>query len=90
MKTFHLLAIAGIITVGVLAATSAAAAQGGRKEARNTPPEWSYELRNKQRVPRVPRKVNPDGSWVEDYKAGNCRVSRTGKPKEVREVRDCN
>ena len=55
-----------------------------------TPANWSYEIRNGQRVPKVNRVSQADGSWSEESKQGNCTVSRTGKNGEVREVRKCD
>jgi hypothetical protein len=41
-------------------------------------------------VPRIPRKVNADGSWTEEIRQGNCTVTRTGRDGEVRETRKCD
>ncbi|HEV2079602.1 MAG TPA: hypothetical protein VGR19_06875 [Allosphingosinicella sp.] len=88
MRPVHWAAIAGAAAVG-LAAGAAWASTPQQKEG-NTPPGWSYELRNGQRVPRVPRKTNPDGSWTEEIRQGNCTVTRTGRDGEVRETRKCD
>ena len=56
-----------------------------------TPANWSYEIRNGQRVPKASvRVVQADGSWSEETKQGNCVVTRTGRDGEVREVRKCD
>lgn len=89
MKSIHWMATAGAAIVAVVA-TAAWAAAPQQKNARNTPPGWSYEVRNGQRVPRVPRKVNADGSWTEEVRQGNCTVTRTGRDGEVRETRKCD
>ena len=89
MKPFHFAAAAAIVAVGVFAASAWAAGPQDRK-GRNTPPGWSYEIRDGKRVPRVPRKVNADGSWTEVIRKGNCTVTRTGREGVVREVRECD
>ena len=89
MTKVHWAAIAGAAVIG-LAAGAALASAPGQKSGGNTPSSWSYELRNGQRVPRVPRKVNADGSWTEEVRQGNCTVTRTGRDGEVRETRKCD
>lgn len=69
-----------------LSAGAAATAQTNGK----TPSNWSYEIRNGQRVPKATRIVHADGSWTEEVKQGNCTVTRTGRAGEVREVRKCD
>lgn len=92
MKPLHVKTIAGVAVVGAIAAAAWAAAPEQKSDkGRNTPPGWSYELtKDGKRVPRVPRTVNADGSWTEEYKAGNCTVTRTGRDGEVREARKCD
>ena len=90
MKPIHWLAAAGVLIVAGAGAAAAWAAVPQQKGQRTTPPDWSYEIRNGQRVPRVPRKVNPDGSWTEEVRQGNCTVTRTGRDGEVRETRKCD
>ncbi|MDQ3139271.1 MAG: hypothetical protein M3Q15_00900 [Pseudomonadota bacterium] len=93
MKPFHLKIALAVAALGAAAAATvwAAAPEQSRPEgARNTPPGWSYEVKDGKRVPRVPRTVQADGSWVEEYKAGNCTVTRTGRQGEVRETRKCD
>ena len=88
MRPVHWAAIAGAAVVGM--AAGAAWASGPQQKDGNTPPGWSYELRNGQRVPRVPRKTNADGSWTEEVRQGNCTVTRIGRDGEVRETRKCD
>lgn len=91
MKPFHRNAALAVAVLGTAAAVWAAAPEQSRTEgARNTPPGWSYEVKDGKRVPRVPRTVQADGSWTEEYKAGNCTVTRTGRQGEVRETRKCD
>jgi hypothetical protein len=76
--------------VAAVAAAAIAAAPDEKRPNANTPPEWSYDVRNGKRVPRVPRVTNPDGSWTEEFRAANCNVTRTGRNGEVRETRKCD
>jgi hypothetical protein len=84
-----LLSIAIMLTATAALAVPAIA-QSDNSGARNTPPNWAYEVRDGRRVPRVPRTMNPDGSWTEQVRQGNCTITRTGRDGEVREVRKCD
>jgi len=84
-----LLSIAIMLTATAAIALPAVA-QSDNQNARNTPSTWSYEVRDGRRVPRVPRTMNPDGSWTEQVRQGNCTITRTGRGGEVREVRKCD
>ena len=88
MKTLYWIASAGAAILAVAAISARASAPDNK--VRNTPPGWSYEVKNGQRVPRVPRTVNADGSWTEEIRQGNCAVTRTGRDGEVRETRKCD
>ena len=91
MRVIHLSAAAAAIAVGAMAtAVWAAAPQDKGKQARNTPPGWSYELKKGKRMPRVPRQTNADGSWTEQVRQGNCVIERTGRDGEIRERRECD
>jgi hypothetical protein len=84
LKNIVIATAAAALALGA-AAASAAAPKGNAA----TPSNWSYEIRNGQRVPKATRVVQADGSWVEETKQGNCVVTRTGRDGEVREVRKC-
>jgi hypothetical protein len=47
-------------------------------------------VKDGKRVPRVPRTTNADGSWTEEWRRGNCTVTRTGRDGEVRESTKCD
>lgn len=87
MRPNHKIAMTIMAGAGLLAAAAWAAAP---EQKRTTPDGWSYEIKNGKRVPKVPRKTNADGSWVEEYRSGKCLVTRTGRSGEVREVRKCD
>lgn len=91
MTRFQAKAAAGVAVIGAIAAAAWAASPDPQSQRQaQTPPGWSYDIKNGKRVPRVERKTNPDGSWTEQYRAGNCMVTRTGRDGEVRETRKCD
>jgi hypothetical protein len=77
-------------TVAIVAAgvAAAACAQGQPQ----TPKNWSYTLdKNGQRVPKGNRVTNPDGSWREEVRQGNCvTVKEKAATGEYKETRQCN
>jgi hypothetical protein len=70
-------------------AGSAAAAQPLQMQ---TPKGWSYEIQNGRRVPKPSNRVaNPDGSWREETRQGNCvTVREKSSAGEYKETRQCN
>jgi len=66
-----------------------AVAQQGQNE--NIPKGWNYEIRDGKRVPKSNRMINPDGSWREEVKQGNCvTVKERSASGEYKETRQCN
>ena len=57
-----------------------------------TPKNWSYTLdKNGQRVPKGSRVTNPDGSWREEVRQGNCvTIKERSATGEYKETRQCN
>jgi hypothetical protein len=57
-----------------------------------TPKGWSYTLdKNGQRVPKGNRVTNPDGSWREEVRQGNCvTIKEKSATGEYKETRQCN
>ena len=87
MKSLLIAAVA----LGALASLASAAPDQGRGQDPETPRGWSYEIRNGQRVPKVNRITNPDGSWREELKQGNCvTVRERAATGEYKETRQCN
>ena len=81
------------VIVGVIAfgATAAFAAAQPAQQSVQTPKGWSYEIRNGQRVPKGNRVTNPDGSWREESRQGNCVTLREkAATGEYKETRQCN
>jgi hypothetical protein len=88
-KTAVKLLIVGVVALGATAAY--AAAPPAQKETAQTPKGWSYNLQNGQRVPKGNRVTNPDGSWREEVRQGNCvTVKEKSATGEYKETRQCN
>ena len=83
-----------ILGLGAIAAVAAAAFAGvGYAQAQpQTPKNWSYTLdKNGQRVPKGNRVTNPDGSWREEVRQGNCvTIKERSATGEYKETRQCN
>jgi hypothetical protein len=80
--------IVGAIAFG---ATAAYAAAPPAQQSQQTPKGWSYDIQNGQRVPKGNRVTNPDGSWREEVKQGNCVTVKEKSAKgEYKETRQCN
>ena len=81
------------IVLGVTALAMAAGnASVASAQAHQTPKGWSYEIQNGKRVPKSGNRVtNPDGSWREENRQGNCvTVKEKTAAGEYRETRQCN
>jgi hypothetical protein len=86
-------AVTKTLVVGAvaIAATAAYAAAQPAPQPASTPKGWSYEIKNGQRVPKGDRITNPDGSWREQVKQGNCvTVKERSATGEYKETRQCN
>jgi hypothetical protein len=57
-----------------------------------TPKGWSYTIdKDGRRVPKGNRVTNPDGSWREELKQGNCvTIKERSAAGEYKETRQCN
>jgi hypothetical protein len=80
--------IVGAVALGATAAYAAAPAP----QKQQTPKGWSYQLDSHgNRVPKGDRVTNPDGSWREEVKQGNCvTVKEKSASGEYKETRQCN
>jgi hypothetical protein len=84
---------AKILVIGAVALAAAGTAAAAHAQAQpQTPKSWSYTLdKNGQRVPKGSRVTNPDGSWREELKQGNCvTVKERSATGEYKETRQCN
>ena len=75
--------------VAFIAAGGLATAASAQNQA--TPKNWSYEIKDGKRVPKGNRVTNPDGSWREEVKQGNCvTIKERSAAGEYKETRQCN
>jgi hypothetical protein len=81
-----------VIGVVALVATAAyATAASAQAQTQQTPKGWSYEIKDGKRVPKGNRVTNPDGSWREEVRQGNCvTVKERSASGEYKETRQCN
>lgn len=75
----------GAVTLGLAAGYATAAA------AQATPPNWNYEIKDGKRVPKANRVTNPDGSWREETRQGNCvTIKERNAAGEIKVTRSCD
>jgi hypothetical protein len=82
-----------IVVLGTAAVVAAGFAAAAYAQAQpQTPKNWNYTLdKNGQRVPKGSRVTNPDGSWREEVRQGNCiTVKEKSATGEYKETRQCN
>lgn len=90
MKTVWISAAAAMIGLGFAAAAQAADATPG-EQARATPKNWNYQIKDGKRVPKGNRTVNADGSWREEIRVGKCvTVKEKSSAGEYKESRRCD
>ena len=66
-----------------------ALAQAGNTQS--TPKAWNYEIKDGKRVPKGNRLTNPDGSWREEIRQGNCvTIKEKTAAGEYKESRRCD
>ena len=82
-------AVAFVAAVGF--ASAAYGQAQGQGEDQRTPKGWSYEIKDGKRVPKGNRITNPDGSWREEVRQGNCvTIKERSTAGEYKETRQCN
>jgi len=83
-----LIAGAAAFVAGAGFATAAYAQAQGQQ----TPKGWSHTIdKDGSRVPKGNRVTNPDGSWREELKQGNCvTIKERSAAGEYKETRQCN
>ena len=83
-------------TLLMLGGAALLAAAGGAAAAppqdQSTPRGFNYEIKDGKRVPKGGNRVtNPDGSWREEVRQGNCvTVKEKSAAGEYKETRQCN
>jgi hypothetical protein len=89
LTTRSVLTIGAVALVGGVGLATAAYAQQGQDQ--RTPSGWSYEIKDGKRVPKGNRVTNPDGSWREEVRQGNCvTIKERSAAGEYKETRQCN
>ncbi len=80
-----------IMSAAAVALVTGAGASAALAQSQ-TPKGFSYEIRNGQRVPKAGNRiVNPDGSWREETRQGNCVTIKEKTPQgEYKESRRCD
>lgn len=82
--------VVGAVLAAVLTGSASAAAQAAPQPA-STPRNWAYDLRDGKRVPRGNRVNNPDGSWREEVREGQCMtVKQKTTNGDYSETRKCD
>lgn len=80
---------AGTVLAVIVAGSTGAAAQPGTPPS--TPKNFNYEIRDGQRVPKGNRVTNPDGSWREEVRQGQCvTVKQKTAAGDYSETRKCD
>jgi hypothetical protein len=78
--------LAGAVVLGATATPALA-----QRNPPQTPKGWNYEIRDGKRVPKSNRVTNPDGSWREEVRQGNCvTVKEKSASGEYKETRQCD
>ena len=84
------LAIKTMLAAGALALATGAGAASAQAKPDSTPKSWNYEIKDGKRVPKANRVTNPDGSWREEVRQGNCTtVKEKTASGEYKESRSC-
>ena len=80
-----------LLLAGMMAFAAGAYASAASAQDQKTPRGWSYEIKDGKRVPKGNRVTNPDGSWREEVRQGNCvTVKERTAAGEYKETRQCN
>jgi hypothetical protein len=80
-----------LVLGGIALAATAGCASIAAAQNQQTPKGWNYEIRDGKRVPKANRVTNPDGSWREEVRQGNCVTVKERSPTgEYKETRQCN
>jgi hypothetical protein len=91
MKPIRKALIVGAVAIVAAGFASAAIAQSQGQD-QQTPKGWNYEIKDGKRVPKAGNRVtNPDGSWREETRQGNCvTIKERSASGEYKETRQCN
>jgi hypothetical protein len=80
-----------LVLGGIALAVTAGYAPVAAVQNQQTPKGWNYEIKDGKRVPKANRVTNPDGSWREQVRQGNCvTVKERSAAGEYKETRQCD
>lgn len=81
-----------IMSVAALALVAGGGASAALAQSQSTPKGFNYEIRDGKRVPKPGNRVtNPDGSWREEIRQGNCVTIKEKTARgEYKESRRCD
>ncbi len=85
-------AIGGIAVAALAAGTAYAQSTAGQNAAGTVSTPFNYEIKDGKRVPKPTSRItNPDGSWREETRQGNCVTIKEGTPDgAVKITRKCD
>lgn len=79
------------LAITAILAGSLVLTMGAPAYAQSTPKDFDYEIVNGKRVPKPKRTVNPDGSWREERRDGNCvEIKEMSASGELKITRKCD
>lgn len=82
------IALMGFLITGAALASTEPNQADQQKQVVHTP--FNYDVINGQRVPKGNRVTNPDGSWRETIRQGNCTtIKEKSAAGEYKETRSC-
>ena len=91
MRRVKKILLIGGVALGAAAFGASMAAAQAQGQNQQTPRGWNYEIRDGKRVPKGNRVTNPDGSWREEVRQGNCvTIKEKSAQGEYKETRQCN
>ena len=78
--------------IAALATISVSSFAHGQAQPPQIPKDWSYNVDMRgNRIDRDKRVTNPDGSWREEIRQGNCvTIKERSATGEYKESRQCN
>jgi cytochrome c len=81
-----------VVLGGIALVAAAGVATVASAQHQSTPRGWNYEIKDGKRVPKAGNRVtNPDGSWREEVRQGNCvTIKERSAAGEYKETRQCN
>jgi hypothetical protein len=80
-----------MLVAGAIALGAVVPAVAQSSPSPQTPKGWNYELKDGRRVPKSNRVTQPDGSWREEVKQGNCvTIKEKSASGEYKETRQCD